>query len=120
MDSFKYPEEKPELLAYACRILARMGLSDAIWGHVSLRDPGTETFWMKPATFGFEEMIPSDMIEMSLEGEVISGRQPRHLEYRIHSEIFRRRPEVCAVLHAHPIHAIALSATGQRLQPVSH
>ncbi len=120
MDAFRYPREKPELLAYACRILASMGISDSIWGHVSLRDPGAGTYWMKPATFGFEEMLPAHMIELSLEGEVISGEYPKHLEYPIHSEIFRRRPEVCSVLHVHPLHAIALSATGQRLRPVSH
>ncbi len=120
MVAFRYPQEKPELLAYACRILARLGLSDAIWGHVSLRDPGAESYWMKPATFGFEELNPRDMIELSLEGEFISGGNPRHLEFPIHSEIFRRRPEVCAVLHAHPVHAIALSATGQRVRPVGH
>jgi ribulose-5-phosphate 4-epimerase/fuculose-1-phosphate aldolase len=37
----------------------------------------------------------------------------------IHSEIFKARPDVMSVIHAHPTHAVAWSATGKPLQPIS-
>jgi L-fuculose-phosphate aldolase len=37
----------------------------------------------------------------------------------IHSEIFRARPDVGAVIHTHPTHTVALSHTGRPLRPLS-
>jgi L-fuculose-phosphate aldolase len=51
---------------------------------------------------------------------VLSGDGQRHSEYPIHTEIMAARPEVRAVVHTHPPHAVALAATGQPLRPVSH
>ena len=43
-------------LAYACRILAAHGQNDTVYGHVTYRQPGADTFWMKPAAMGLDEM----------------------------------------------------------------
>jgi L-fuculose-phosphate aldolase len=37
----------------------------------------------------------------------------------IHSEIFKARPEINSVIHSHPDHAVALSATGRPVLPIS-
>ncbi len=120
MQPFEYPREIPDQLAYACRILVNLGMADAIWGHISMRLPGAQTFWMKPATFGFEDVMPEDMIRLTFDGAVVAGAHPRHMEFPLHAEIFRARDDVVAVLHAHPLHSIVFSATGQRLRPVTH
>lgn len=117
---FEYPKEIREQIAYACRILVNLGMADAIWGHISMRLPGDKTFWMKPATFGFEDVMPEDMIRLTFDGEIVTGAHPKHMEFPLHAEIFRARDDVAAVLHAHPLHSIAFSATGQRLRPVTH
>jgi len=120
MNSFEYPKEIPDQIAYACRILVYLGMADAIWGHVSMREPGDDTFWMKPATVGFEDVMPEQMLRLSLDGHIVAGTKPKHMEFPLHAEIFRARDDVTAVLHAHPIHSIAFSATRQRLRPVTH
>ena len=120
MATFSYPATIQEKLAYACRIMARSNLSDAIWGHVSLREPGAETFWMKPSTFGLEEIMPEHMIEVSFEGKVVAGRNPLHIEFPIHSEIMRSREDALSVVHSHPVHSIAFCASGQPIRPISH
>jgi L-fuculose-phosphate aldolase len=50
----------------------------------------------------------------------LAGGGQRHSEYPIHTEIMIARPDVGAVVHTHPPHAIALAAAGQPLRPVSH
>jgi L-ribulose-5-phosphate 4-epimerase len=107
-------------LAYACRILAANGQNDTVYGHVTYREAATQTFWMKPAAMGLDEITPETLIRLDLDGNVVEGQLPRHLEFPIHAEIFRARPDITCVIHTHPIYSIAFAATGQPLRAVSH
>ena len=118
-----FSEETQDLrrkLAYACRILAAHGHNDTIYGHVTYRQPGADTFWMKPAAMGLDEMTSETVIRLDLDGQVVEGDLPRHVEFPIHSEIFRARPAVTCVIHTHPLYSIAFAATDQPLRAVSH
>jgi len=106
-------------LAYACRILAANGHNDTIYGHVSHRQAGTETYWMKPAQMGMDEVTPDTLIRIDLDGRIVEGELPRHIEFLIHSEIYRARPEVTCVIHTHPTHAVAFAATGLPMRSIS-
>lgn len=107
-------------LADACRILAMADQGDDVWGHATARVPGTETFWMKPAAMGLEEVTPDDLLLVDLDGKVLRGKHPRHSEVFIHSEILRARPDVGAVVHTHPVHATVFSSLGVPLRPITH
>ena len=113
-------DELRELVALGCRILGANGHDDYIWGHVSARDPDGRGVWMKAAGFGFEEITADQIILVGFDGEVLAGDRPRHVEWPIHTEVMRARPEVGGVVHSHPPHSIALGASGQPLRPVSH
>lgn len=107
-------------LAYACRILAANGQNDSVYGHVTHRHAGAHSCWMKPSAMGLDEITPDSAILIDLDGNVLVGDLPRHLEYPIHTEIFRARPEVTCVIHTHPPYSIAFAATEQPLRAVSH
>ena len=107
-------------LERACRILAMAGQGDDIWGHATVRLPGTDTFWMKPHKLGLEEVRSGDMLLVNLEGRVVRGTRPRHSEVFIHTEIYRARPDVGAVVHTHPLAATVFSSLGVPLRPVTH
>lgn len=110
-----------ERLVQACRILAHEGQGDHIWGHVAARVQGRpDRLLMKPATLGMEEIGADDLITVNFDGETVDGRWPRHIEVFIHTEVMRARPDVHAVVHTHPPHAIAFGALGRPLEPVSH
>jgi ribulose-5-phosphate 4-epimerase/fuculose-1-phosphate aldolase len=109
-----------DLVATASRILAAAGQGDLIWGHASVRDPDGRGAWLKAAGWGLEEVTADRVHLVSPDGEVVAGDGPRHSEYPIHTEIMIARPDVGAVVHTHPPHAVALAATGQPLRPVSH
>lgn len=109
-----------ELVATSSRILAAAGHGDLIWGHASVRDPEGRGVWIKSAEWGLEEVTPERVHLVDPDGTVLSGDGARHSEYPIHTEIMAARPDVGAVVHTHPPHAVALAATGQELQPVSH
>jgi L-fuculose-phosphate aldolase len=104
----------------ACNILAVEGHIDTIYGHVSARIEGTDHIWMKPHTLGLEEVRPHDVLTIDLDGNKLAGELPRHAEFPIHTEIYRRRAEVQCVIHTHPPYATAFSAVDEPLRPVSH
>jgi ribulose-5-phosphate 4-epimerase/fuculose-1-phosphate aldolase len=113
-------DEARQKLIDAGRILDDAGQGDLTRGHVSIRVPGDPThFYMKPHSFGFEEITPENIVLCNLDGEKISGGGRKHSEVYIHSEIFKARPDVMSVIHAHPTYAVAWSATGKPLQPIS-
>jgi len=107
-------------LVDACRILAMAGQGDDVWGHATARVPGTDTFWMKPAGLGLEEIRAEDLQLIDLDGKVLRGPHPRHSEVFIHSEILRARAEVGAVVHTHPVPATVFSSLGVPLRPIMH
>ena len=113
-------EEIRALVATASRILAAAGQGDLIWGHASARDPDGHGVWLKSARWGLEEVTPDRVHLVSEDGQVLEGAGQRHSEYPIHTEVMIARPDVGAVVHTHPPHAVALAATGQPLRPVSH
>jgi L-ribulose-5-phosphate 4-epimerase len=110
-----------ETLINAGRILVDEGQGDYVWGHISVRLPdGSGRFLMKPGCIGLEELTEDNIITVDIEGEKVAGEWPRHNEVYIHSEVMRARPDVNAVLHTHPEHAIAFSSLGKPLQAMSN
>lgn len=113
-------DEARQKLIDAGLILEAEGQGDLTRGHVSVRVPGDPThFYMKPHSFGFDEITPGNIVICDLEGEKVAGGGRKHSEVYIHSEIFKARPDVMSVIHTHPVHAVAWSATGRPLQPIS-
>lgn len=112
--------ELRELVALGCRVLGAADQSDLVWGHLSARDPEGRGIWMKASTLGFEEIDASRVLLVTPDGEVLEGDGRRHAEYPIHTELMLRRDDVNAVVHSHSPSAVALGATGQPLEPVSH
>ncbi|GAA4920491.1 L-fuculose-phosphate aldolase [Actinomycetospora succinea] len=113
--------EIAELVATASRVLAANGHDDLIWGHASVRDPDGGGAWLKTAEWSLGEVTADRVHLVDGTGTVRDGSpSPRHSEYPIHTEILAARPDVGAVVHTHPPHAVALAASGQSLQPVSH
>ncbi|MDB5572500.1 MAG: class aldolase/adducin family protein [Hyphomicrobiales bacterium] len=114
-------EDLKDRLTNAGRVLVLEGQGDYVAGHVSLRLPDRpDTFLMKPAGMGLDEMTQENIITVGLDGAKLDGPSPRHNEVWIHSEVLRARPDINAVLHTHPIHAVAFSSLGKPLLPVGN
>jgi L-fuculose-phosphate aldolase len=109
-----------EQVVTASHVLGLEDQGDFIWGHVSVRDPEGRGVWMKATGWGFEEVTPDRVLLVGWDGEVLAGDGRRHLEYPIHTEIMRARPDVNSVAHTHAAHAVAFASLMQPLRPISH
>jgi ribulose-5-phosphate 4-epimerase/fuculose-1-phosphate aldolase len=109
-----------EELVAANRILYAQSVLDG-YGHVSARhDTRTHRFWMS------RNMAPGlvtagDIMEFDLDGEPVDARGRRtYAERFIHSEIYRRRPDVNAIVHSHSPAVIPFGVTNVPLRPIFH
>src|SRR5215469_16225749 len=112
-----------ELVATAGRILYQQGLTDYL-GHCSARVPGTERVVIKPkhskTVRSPGALGPADMIVIDLDGNLLEGSDAPPAERFIHTEIYRARPDVQAVVHTHQRAATLLGVVGGDLLPVLH
>lgn len=107
-----------EDLVAANRILVRRGVLDA-FGHVSMRTGlGADTFWLS-RNLAPGSVSVTDLLEHDLDGTTTDPRS-LYLERFIHAEIYRRRPDVMAVVHSHSPAVLPFSITGVPLRPVVH
>lgn len=107
-------------LVAAGRVLCANGQDDLTRGHVSARLPDNPgLFLMKPHSVGLDELTSESLLTIDLDGNVVAGEGRRHSEAFIHTEIYRARPDVGAMLHTHPTYCVALTASGESLRPVS-
>lgn len=109
-----------EQVAWACQILGMDGQQDLTLGHVSVRGPGSGEIYMKRMGCGLDEVGTDDVITLDLEGRKLSGQGQVHLEYPLHTEVYRMRPDIGAIVHTHAISGTALAATSARLEMLTH
>jgi len=73
-------------------------------GHVSTRLPDNAGLLIQSVHTSRSQLAPSDIFTLSFDGEIIDG--PMDIkpvsEFNIHSEIYKARNDVNAVLHTHP------------------
>lgn len=114
-------EELRYEIAWACRILAAHGYRDLTLGHVSARDPGDpQRIWIKRRGLTLAEIEAEDVIPLDLGTDPAEAGPDMHLEAVLHTEVYRRRPEVTAIAHGHPPYATALGATDAGLLHLTH
>lgn len=112
-------EELRLLVSQACRVLYAQGQEHFYLGHVSARAPGSERIWIKPSGLGLGEIRPEDVQACDLDGRQLTEGRPLHHEIPIHTEIYRRRPDVGCVVHTHPFHAAAYASAAADFKMVS-
>jgi ribulose-5-phosphate 4-epimerase/fuculose-1-phosphate aldolase len=115
-------DDPREPVALACRVLARAGLLEDVLGHVSVRlDAGSMLVRCRgPLEHGLLFTEPQDVHEVPIHeapAPLPDGYRPP-LELPIHAALYRARPDVRAVVHAHPRSALLAGLAGLELRPV--
>ena len=110
------PSLVTEHLAEAIRMATRAEMMDHS-GHGSARRDG-ESFYINSAASVRWALTAADIVTVDLDGHVLGGSGRAPLEYPLHAEIYRARPEVQAVLHTHPRWSTLLTMVGVPVRPV--
>ncbi len=109
-----------EDLVAANRILYQEGVVDG-FGHVSARhdrDPGR---FLLARSMAPGLVTAADILSFDRDGHPVEAGGPQpYLERFIHSEIYKARPEVKAIVHSHSPSVIPFGATSVALRPIYH
>ncbi|ARN74643.1 class II aldolase/adducin family protein [Oceanicoccus sagamiensis] len=114
----KDSELRQQLIDYAIQ-LNRSGLSAGKSGNISARCH--EGLLITPTGMDYHELSPEDIVLLTLEGGQASTAQNKlpSSEWHFHCGIYQARPDIHAVVHAHPTHSTALACTGRAI-PAFH
>lgn len=116
-----FEQEQRELICEIGRMMHRGGFIDGTAGNISVR-LGEDRFLLTPSGLGKAFMQPEQMIIINSRGERVDEPNAHNAELKpssetpMHLEAYRQRPDVNAVIHAHPAHAIAMSFAGLSMQ----
>ena len=99
--------EAREALVRLSREAIARGLSNATAGNISVR--AGQGMLITPSSIPPERMTPAQCVDTGFDGAWAGAFRPSS-EWALHARIYRSRPEVGAIVHAHPPHCVALSA----------
>jgi L-ribulose-5-phosphate 4-epimerase len=116
-DAARRTEDLKQKLVDAITMLERAKIID-FNGHFSTRVPGSDHIMINSGASVRSALTREDIITIDLDGRNIAGNTAPPIEFHIHTEIYRRRRDVAAILHAHPLWSTVLSIAGHDIRPV--
>jgi len=101
---------RDELVATMQRIY-RYKMTTTSGGNLSILDPSGD-IWITPSRVDKGNLQPTDVVCVHADGSS-TGLHPPSSELPFHREIYRRRPDIKAIVHAHPGALVAFSICRQ-------
>ena len=108
-------EELKEKVYLANMELPKRGLVTYTWGNVSGIDREKGLFVIKPSGVEYEELKPSDMVVMDLEGNQVEGDMNPSSDTKTHLVLYNAFPQVGGIVHTHSPFAVAWAQAGEDL-----
>jgi L-fuculose-phosphate aldolase len=106
-------------LCEVSKLLWDKGLVSGSGGNISVKIPGTRTCLIKPTGMRFIDLRKHHHIVVNFDTrEVVKGTLKPSKESPFHTGIYKVRPDVGAVVHAHPATIVAFSAANVPLKRV--
>jgi len=108
-------------LARFSRLCYDRGLVTAAGGNLSARAPDGSVILVTASGVALRDVDASNIVAVDSSGAVLEappGLRPSK-EIGFHLEVFRKRPEVNAVIHAHPAHAIVYASRREAIPLVT-
>ena len=109
--------EKRQSIIDACLRMNVLGINQGTSGNISLRHG--DGMLVTPTSTPYEAMEPEQIVYMHLDGNHDPAQRPSS-EWRFHRDILKARPEVQAIVHAHPPYSTMLAIMGMEIPPVHY
>ena len=104
------PDARQSLVDHGRRLVAG-GYVVGADGNLSIREG--DRILITPSRVGYDQLTVNEIAAIDLDG---AGSNSRSSEWGVHCAIYRARPEVMAIIHAHPVFACVLAVRGERLE----
>jgi L-ribulose-5-phosphate 4-epimerase len=113
MTSFDIQAAKEQILEYCLRSM-EYGLNFNTQGNISLRVPDQRNrFLITPTDLEYDRMTADDIVLVDEDANVIDGPHEPSSEVTVHLAVYRRRPDVNAIVHTEPVFANVWGVIGE-------
>ena len=116
---------RTEVIKYAKK-LNSSNLSPLRSGNISIRaeKDGKEGFFITPSGIKYEQLNEESIVFLELDESLNNDKISKNdlnpsSEWRFHQDIYIKKKDACAIVHAHSTHATAVSAHGKNI-PAFH
>ena len=116
----RWENQKRSVVAAAQR-MAALGLVAGTSGNVSLRIPSGDSIDLMavtPSGRPYDSLKADDIVIVDQDIEPVEGDLVPSSESILHSEIYRRRPDVGSVVHTHSVFASVAAVTVEEVPPI--
>ncbi len=100
-----------------CIAMEQKGINQGTSGNVSAR--WQEGLLVTPSGLPYETMSPEEIIYLEMDGTPHGPHSPSS-EWRFHRDILQARPDIQAVVHAHPAYCTAHAIIGKEIPAVHY
>lgn len=99
--------------------LIKKGMTVGTWGNFSYRDSETGYVYISPSGMNYASVRRDHVVVMKTDMEIVDGYTEPSIEKHMHTEVYRNRPDVSAVIHTHPVYSTVFGVIREKLPAVS-
>lgn len=116
----RFLELRRSILAAAQTLSAEgfFGTAHGTGGNVSARFEDEERVGITPSGYSYQDLQPEDICIIDFDKRLVSGDLPPSVEAGMHLSVYRKRPDVRAVIHTHALYASVLSVVNEPIPPI--
>ncbi|MEN6326580.1 MAG: class II aldolase/adducin family protein [Syntrophomonas sp.] len=114
MSNMQYLQQRQEVLQAAKEIYEAQ-LVSGTWGNVSVKVPDQSLLVITPSGMEYETLSIEDIALVDWEQKLVEGKFKPSVETPLHLEIYKKRPDIKAIVHVHSLHATAFAVARQNI-----
>lgn len=109
-----YTQLKQELLKYT-----KQSYDEALFagtsGNLSAYDADGGVMLITPSSVAYPTMTDDDIMALTLDGTILEGCHRPSSEWRMHTEIYKARPEIGSIVHTHSPYATSFAVSNETI-----
>jgi L-fuculose-phosphate aldolase len=98
-----------QLIVQTAQDMAKSSLVRGTWGNVSIRIKDENAMAITPSGVNYFTMEPKDVVVVDYNGNIIHGNLKPSIEINLHSEIYKNRKDINAIVHTHSDYCTAFA-----------
>ena len=111
-------EARQQIIGIACDLFATGHLT-ATGGNISAKAADPDQIWITPSQLYKGSLTEERLLCITADGEVVEGDGRPSVEFRMHWQSYRARPDANSAVHTHSPAAAAFAITNQTFPPIN-
>lgn len=99
------------------RVIATSGLNLGTWGNISVRCD-EQHIAITPSGVAYDTMKPEDVVIVNMNCENVDGKLKPSIELPLHSEIYKAKKRINAIVHTHSVNCTAFAVARKPIPAV--